>query len=82
MFQDALFVPDNSKNLIFVLKLREAGVDVSFGEKLNLFLLKSRSLWKLKMDFLCGKLFLVLMRIASMLTVYKCNMQKWDITVF
>ena len=33
VLEDALFVPDNSKNLISVSKLREVGVDVSFGEK-------------------------------------------------
>ena len=36
VLKDALFVPDNSKNLISVSKLREAGVDVSFGEKLKI----------------------------------------------
>ena len=36
VLKDALFVPDNSNNLISVSKLREAGVDVSFGEKLEL----------------------------------------------
>ena len=36
VLKDALFVPDDSKNLISVSKLREAGVDVSFGKKLKL----------------------------------------------
>ena len=36
VLKDALFLPHNSKNLISVSKLREAGVDVSFGEKLKL----------------------------------------------
>ena len=36
VLKDAFFVPDNSNNLISVSKLREAGVDVSFGEKLEL----------------------------------------------
>ena len=38
--KDALFVPENSNTLISVSKLREAGVDVSFGEKLKLVLNK------------------------------------------
>ena len=82
VLKDNLCVPDNSKNLIFVSKLREAGVDVSFGEKLKLFLIKSRFLLKLKMVCFCGKLFLVLMKIALMLIVYKCGMPRWDITIF
>ena len=32
VLKDAVFVPGNSKNLISVSKLRETGVDVSFGE--------------------------------------------------
>ena len=35
VLKDALFVLDNSINLISVSKLREAGVGVSFDEKLN-----------------------------------------------
>ena len=33
VLRDALFVPDNTKNLISDLKLREVGVDVFFVEK-------------------------------------------------
>ena len=36
VLKDVLFVPDNSKHLISVSKLREAGDDVSFGEQLKL----------------------------------------------
>ena len=36
VLKDALFVPDNPKNLISVSKFREAEVNVSFGEKLAL----------------------------------------------
>ena len=52
VLKDALFVPGSSKNLISVSKLRETGVDVSFGEKLKLFLMKSRFFLNLKMDCL------------------------------
>ena len=40
VLKDALFVPGISKNLISVSKLRERGVDVSFGEKLKLVINK------------------------------------------
>ena len=58
VLKDALFVPDNSKNLIAVSKLREAGSDVFFCEKLKPVFNKSVFLLKLKMDFLCEKFFL------------------------
>ena len=82
VLKDALFVPDNSKNLISVSKLREAGVDVSFGEKLEFVFNKVSFPFEVENGLFVWEIFLVLMKIALMLTVYKCGMQRWDITIF
>ena len=82
VLKDALFVPDNSKNKISVSKLREAGVDVSFGEKLELVFNKVSFPFEVENGLFMWKIFLVLMKIALTLTVYKCGMQRWDITIF
>ena len=57
VLKDALFVPDNSKNLISVSKLREAGVDVSFGEQLELVFNKVSFPFEVENGFFVWKIF-------------------------
>ena len=50
-------------------------------KNLLLFLIKSHFLFKLKMDCFCGKIFLVLMKIALLLIFHKSVMQRLDIII-
>ena len=66
--------------IIAVSKLREAGFDVSFGEKLKLVFNNVSFPFEVENELFVWKTFLVLMKLALMLTVYKCGMQRWDTT--
>ena len=57
VLKDALFVPENSKNLISVGKFGEAGVDISFGEKLKLVYNKVLFPFKVENGFFVSKNF-------------------------
>ena len=68
------------QNLISVSKLREAGFDVSFGEKLKIVFNNVSFPFEVENELFVWKTILVLMKFALMLTVHKCGMQRWDIT--
>ena len=68
------------QNLISVSKLREAGFDVSFGEKLKLVFNNVSFPFEVENELFMWKTFLVLMKFALILTVYKCGMQRWNTT--
>ena len=72
----ALLVRYNSKNLISAPKLREQVVDVSFGEKLEINFTEVLFPFEAEIGLFVWRMSLVLIKIALMLTVYRCGIKK------